>query len=203
MFSGTLPVLYHFNFFRKKCEFIHVWTVMPLWKYSICTCKLETLFQATYSENQFSWHSLHPWSQCWQHPSFLTLCTWDQGLASQKAGRPAYLAVLSLLLASLVLFIQLCSFPQLSPVFRSLWGLGGLEGKSHWVSVSVPRQGFPGDKRCHVWGLHLPHSHVPSPHHCGTQTKGSSSTLNGRKKVKENRKPLSRERVWSNEKRLL
>lgn len=63
IFSGTLPVLYHFNFFRKKCEFIHVWTVMPLWKYSICTCKLETLFQATYSENQFSWHSLHPWSQ--------------------------------------------------------------------------------------------------------------------------------------------
>lgn len=144
-----------------------------------------------------------PEVRCWQHPSFLTLYTWDQGLASQKAGRPTYLAVLFLLLSSLALFIQLCSFPQLSPIFRSLWGLGGLEGKSHWLSVSFPRKGFPGDEHCCVWGLHLPHSHTPSTHHCGTQTKGSSSTLNGRKKVKENRKSLSREHVWSNERRLL
>ena len=178
--------------------------MIPLWSipYVFASWK-ETLFQATYSENQFSWHSLRPWSQVLAASFFPHSLRRDQGLASQKAGRPTYRALLFLLLSSLALCIQLCSFPQLSPVFRSLWGLGGLEGKSHWLSVSFPRKGFPGDEHCCVWGLHLPHSHAPSTHRCGTQTKGSSSTLNGRKKVKENRKSLSREHVWSNERRLL
>ena len=172
-------------------------------KYSICTCKLETLFQATYFENQFSWHSLHPWSQVLAASFFPHSLHVRPGFGVPES-RPASIPCCPLPASrQLNAFIQLCSFPQLSPVFRSLWGLGGLEGKSHWLSVSVPRQGFPGDERCRVWGLHLPHSHAPSTHHCGTQTKGSASTLNGRKKVRENRKALSREHVWSNERRLL
>ena len=115
--------------------------MIPLWSipYVFASWK-ETLFQATYSENQFSWHSLRPWSQVLAASFFPHSLHRDQGLASQKAGRPTYRALLFLLLSSLALCIQLFSTAESS--LQVTLGAGRLRREESLAECVLSREGL-------------------------------------------------------------
>lgn len=114
---------------------------MPSWSISYVFATWEKLScKAIYPENRFSWPGTPDWySTCLLSLgvliAFFPHCLYGQGLASQKGGRPAHLAVLSLLLSSLVVFTWL-QFSQQHPVLRSRLGTGRCRRKA---SVAEPR----------------------------------------------------------------
>lgn len=121
--------------FSEKGEFICVSVnCNAVMKYSICTCRLgrNSVIVRPHILKIGSADSSDPWPTL---PTPLKSGVSSILLSSlvareariwhpRKEAKPTYLAFLSLLLSSLALSIQLCSFPQQRPVFRSPWGTG-------------------------------------------------------------------------------